>query len=59
MKLFRDLTPEQAEVFRKWARQHYQPFAPIDGIWHPVIQAECALINAEADLELSKVKEKD
>jgi hypothetical protein len=50
VKLFRDLTPEEgAEVatFQKWARDHYQVYKPIDGVWHPVVQAECVRMNVE------------
>jgi hypothetical protein len=46
MNLFRNLSPEEEQSFRQWARDNYQPFEPIDGVWHPVIQDECARINA-------------
>ena len=47
MNLFRELTPTEAVEFKVWARQNYEPLTEIKGIWHPVIQAECALINDE------------
>ena len=50
MKMFRDLTPEEEQEFRKWARDNYKPLTPISGVWHPVIQAECSLMNQQAEL---------
>lgn len=52
MKLFKDLNENQENEFRQWARENYQPLTPIEGIWHPVIQDECARINAAHDLLL-------
>jgi hypothetical protein len=46
MKLFKDLNENQETEFRQWARDNYTPFTPIEGIWHPAIQDECAKINA-------------
>jgi hypothetical protein len=48
MKMFRDLNEQQEQEFRAWARKTYQPLTPINGVWHPVVQDECAKINAEA-----------
>lgn len=48
MNLFRSLNEEEVAQFKKWARDNYEPFTPIKGFWHPVIQVECARINAEA-----------
>ena len=47
MKLFRSLTPEQETEFRQWARENYEKFSPIDGVWHPVVQDECVKMNRE------------
>lgn len=47
MKLFRDLDETEERAFRQWARDNYTPFSPISGVWHPVIQDECRLINEE------------
>lgn len=44
---FRDLSEDEANKFRQWARDNYQPNSPIDTLWHPVIQVECALMNDE------------
>ena len=48
MKLFRELTEDEAASFRAWARLSYKPMEPISGVWHPVVQDECVKINIEA-----------
>lgn len=48
MDLFRKLDAEEEQEFRKWARDNYEPFAPINGCWHPVVQDECRKINESA-----------
>tara|TARA_R100000700_G_C3060845_1_gene75653 strand:+ start:171 stop:410 length:240 start_codon:yes stop_codon:yes gene_type:complete len=40
-KFFRNLTPEQEEEFRQWARSNYVIGDPIDSSWHPVTVDEC------------------
>ena len=50
MMLFKQLTASDAEAYRAWARENYKPLSEIKGIWHPVIQAECARINKEVRL---------
>jgi hypothetical protein len=45
--LFMSLTPEQEARFRKWARENYQIYEPIQGVWHPAVQDECVRMNAE------------
>jgi len=47
VKLFRELTPQEAADFRLWARQNYVKFSEISGLWHPVVQDECVAMNAE------------
>jgi hypothetical protein len=44
---FRKLSEDDAAKFRKAARETYEPFSSIDGLWHPLYQAECVRINAE------------
>lgn len=44
---FRDLSVDEKARFRAWARENYKPFTEISGVWHPVVQEECAKINAE------------
>lgn len=51
MNLFRDLDEEEREEFRKWARDHYEPFTEIKGFWHTTIQEECVRINGETRIE--------
>jgi hypothetical protein len=45
--IFRKLSSDEARVFRQSARKNYEPFGPINGLWHPVYQAECVKINDE------------
>jgi hypothetical protein len=48
--MFRNLGQSEEEAFRLWARENYKPLGPISGIWHPVVQDECAKINSEASV---------
>ncbi len=59
MKLFRDLSQAEEEKFREWARQNYNPFTEIRGVWHPVIQRECTKINEETEVQFPKGREGD
>jgi hypothetical protein len=52
MKLFSNLSPADEAEFRKWARDNYKPFEPINGVWHPVVQDECRIMNQDAELEI-------
>jgi len=51
MKLFKDLTDKEMTEFKDWARKNYKPFTEIKGVWHPIIQKECAAINSESALD--------
>jgi hypothetical protein len=55
MKLFRELSKDEEESFREWARVNYEPFTPINGVWHPVVQDECQKINSTADFHLDDI----
>lgn len=44
---FRTLSPSETRHFRQWARDNYEAFSEICGVWHPVVQAECVAINTE------------
>ena len=44
---FRQLSSEEEQSFRQWARDNYKTGEKIDGIWHPVIQEECVKMNVE------------
>lgn len=48
MSMYRNLSANEQAVFRTWARENYNPFDPINGTWHPVVQDECVRMNAEA-----------
>ena len=52
MELFRKLDPTEEQQFRQWARDNYVPLEPIKGIWHPIIQDECAKINSHYQQEV-------
>ena len=45
-----NMSPEEQQSFKDWARANYTPFEPISGIWHPIVQSECTLMNQEAEL---------
>jgi hypothetical protein len=45
--LFKALDALEEQKFRQWAREQYTAFDDIKGIWHPVVQEECAKINKE------------
>lgn len=45
--MFRVLSKKDEAKFRKWARDNYVPFTPIDALWHPVVREECDAINEE------------
>jgi hypothetical protein len=47
MKLFRDLSEEEEMEFRQWARDHYEPYTEIKGVWHWTVQDECVKINKQ------------
>lgn len=44
---FRDLSEDEKNDFRAWARENYKSGSEISGVWHPVVQEECVKINAE------------
>jgi hypothetical protein len=46
--LFRNLSRQEVQDFRAWARANYTPLEKIPGVWHPVIQSECVAMNQEA-----------
>lgn len=45
--IFRRITDEEVSAYKQWARDNYEKFSPIPGIWHPIVQAECVAMNAE------------
>ncbi len=48
---WKSLTEEETVKYRQWARDHYKPMEPINGVWHPVVQAECVLMNKGPDAD--------
>ena len=47
MGLFAKLSATQEKEFRQWARDNYVPGSRIKPVWHPVVQAECHLMNID------------
>ena len=45
--LFKKLENTEDLEFRQWARENYKPLDPIKGVWHPVIQDECKMMNEQ------------
>ena len=45
--LFRKLEYGEDLEYRQWARENYKPLDPIKGVWHPVIQDECKMMNEQ------------
>jgi hypothetical protein len=53
--MFRELSPEEEAELRQWARDHHHPGEEIrEGIWHPIVVAECMRIDNE---EISAMRE--
>lgn len=48
MELFRKLTLKEKGEFQEWARDNYQLGTLVNSAWHPVVRAECELMNVEA-----------
>ena len=38
--MFRELTKDEVEEFKLWARENYD-YKEIKDIWHPVVREEC------------------
>lgn len=47
--MFRDLDANEVLDFKGWARENYIPGSTIHSIWHPVVRAECELMNKESE----------
>jgi hypothetical protein len=41
-ELFRELSANEKEDFKKWARENWKIGEKVNSIWHPVIVNECA-----------------
>ena len=48
MQIFRKLTTTEQQEFVQWARDNYTPLTDIQGVWHPIIQAECVRMNEKS-----------
>jgi hypothetical protein len=49
--LFKSLNADEIAGYKQWARDSYVLGSDIPTIWHPVIQAECKLMNEEQSHE--------
>ena len=47
--MFRDLDSKEEQEFKQWARDNYEPGTEVNTAYHPVVQAECELINTELE----------
>lgn len=47
MNLFKQLSKEEEAPYREWARENYTRLDPIKGIWHPIVQDECRIMNED------------
>jgi hypothetical protein len=47
-----DMSTDEVQSFKDWARANYTPLQPISGLWHPIVQAECTLMNQEVNLSI-------
>jgi carbon storage regulator len=50
--LFKYLTDHEVENYKLWAHMHYKAGDEISELWHPVVRAECKLMNRRAKGEL-------
>lgn len=44
---FRVLTPEETEQFKQWAKDNFVPDMKVNPVFHPVVRAELARLQAE------------
>lgn len=43
--MFRELTPDEENEFRQWARDNYDPDTKVNPLWHPVVRDEWGRIS--------------
>lgn len=51
---FRNLSLEEADAFRSWARENHKPGESVRDFWHPVVRDECAKIDAEGEVQCAR-----
>jgi hypothetical protein len=44
--MYRDLTKDEEQEFRVWARQNFKAGDHVNELWHPIVKDECRLIDA-------------
>jgi uncharacterized protein YukE len=52
---FRQLSADEEQLFRRWARQNWKPGQEINPVWHPVIRDEITKIQEETK-QVTQVK---
>lgn len=57
--MFRELSAEEIQDFKQWARNNYEPLTEIKSFWHPVVQEECHVINAEVAVDLEAISKQE
>lgn len=45
--IYRELSKEEENKFRHWARTNYHYGDQVNELWHPVIKDECEQMNQE------------
>lgn len=54
LPLFREDIPDnERKAMQMWARENYKAHDPVKGVWHPIVQAECAKINSEHGIKIT------
>ncbi len=53
MQMFKTLSESEVIEYKAWARENYKALEPISGLWHPIVQSECTLINDEYSQSLA------
>ncbi|MFN4973845.1 MAG: hypothetical protein ACK5GV_01230 [Bacteroidota bacterium] len=57
--LFRELSIEEIQDFKQWARDNYEPLTEIKSFWHPVVQEECQIMNLEFHADMAEIAERE
>jgi hypothetical protein len=45
---FRELSENEMQIFKEWARENYKVGSEINTVWHPVVQEECRVMVDES-----------
>jgi len=53
--MYRDLNKTEVLEFKQWARENYEVGSPINSTWHPIVKAECEIMNSEDHREADDI----